>query len=61
MADHIHTRPLSEKDAKAQQLTDNFTEGHGETREKHAETSDDLIRGMPPEQKTNLKTTTGTS
>ncbi|EBA08731.1 hypothetical protein [Sagittula stellata] len=60
MTDTPKTRPLPEKDADEKAKTRKFTEHDDVGREKNAETSDDMSKGMPAEDRETLKEETGT-
>ncbi|GAA4223736.1 hypothetical protein GGQ68_004558 [Sagittula marina] len=60
MTKDLETRPMSEKDADAQDQTEKFTDHENVGDAKHAETSDDITEGMPKKDRETLKKTTQT-
>ena len=56
----IKTDGLSEKDAKATKLTENFTDKENMGEDKSADASEDISRGMPHKDQENLEKVTRT-
>lgn len=59
MAD-IKSDGLSEKDAKATELTENFTDKENVGEEKSSDTTGDVSEGMPDDDRENLEKVTRT-